>query len=116
MSDVRKEINFCKKVKIPVIGIINNMCILVCPKCKNSSVIFPPIAGGVEKVATEMGIPFLGSIPLDPLIGKCCDNGQSYLQSSPDSPGTKVYIDICDKIKKFCKGKNANGHTEINIP
>nr|CAB3264475.1 cytosolic Fe-S cluster assembly factor NUBP1 homolog [Phallusia mammillata] len=114
LSDVRKEINFCKKVGIPVVGIIDNMSILVCPKCKNSSVIFPPIAGGVEKVAVEMGIPFLGSIPLDPLIGKCCDNGQSYLESSPDSPATKAYLNICNKIKKFCEEAQTNGQNEMD--
>ncbi|XP_002132093.2 cytosolic Fe-S cluster assembly factor NUBP1 homolog [Ciona intestinalis] len=106
LLDVRKEINFCKKVNIPIIGIIENMSMFVCPKCKKSSIIFPPVENGVSGVAQSMEIPFLGSIPLDPLIGKCCDNGNSYLQLHPDAAGTVAYKNISQKIKDYCISLN----------
>uniref|UniRef100_H2Z248 Cytosolic Fe-S cluster assembly factor NUBP1 homolog n=1 Tax=Ciona savignyi TaxID=51511 RepID=H2Z248_CIOSA len=101
LLDVRKEINFCKKVNIPIIGIIENMGAFVCPNCKKSSIIFPPTENGVKGVAKSMEIAYLGSIPLDPLIGKCCDSGQSYLQS-PHAQGTLSYKNISNQIKDYC--------------
>ncbi len=70
MQDVRKEINFCKKVGVKIIGVIENMSGFVCPKCTKESMIFAPSAGGAKKMCQDMNVPFLGSIPLDPRIGK----------------------------------------------
>jgi len=103
LSDVRKEINFCKKVNIPVMGLIENMSYLMCPKCGLSSAIFPSIRGGVSGAAEEMDVPFLGSIPLDPLIGRCCDTGKSYLEASSNSPAAVVYRNVASSIKAFCE-------------
>ena len=50
LQDVRKEINFCRKVSLPVLGIVENMSQFVCPKCKLSSTILPASSGGAEKL------------------------------------------------------------------
>lgn len=55
LSDVRKEINFCKKVNVPVLGVIENMSTFICPKCSTHSQIFPAASGGAQKMAQEMG-------------------------------------------------------------
>ncbi|XP_052068406.1 cytosolic Fe-S cluster assembly factor NUBP1 homolog [Mytilus californianus] len=102
LQDVRKEIGFCRKVNLPIIGVVENMSGFVCPKCKTESQIFPPTTGGGEKMAAEQNIPFLGKLPLDPRIGQCCDEGKSYLTTVPDSPATKAYIDIINRIQKYC--------------
>lgn len=102
LQDVRKEINFCRKVSLPVIGVVENMSGFVCPKCKNRSEIFPPTTGGGEKMAADMGVPFLGKLPLDPRIGKCCDEGKSFLTEVPDSPATLAYKTIIQKIIDCC--------------
>ncbi|KAJ1557712.1 Cytosolic Fe-S cluster assembly factor nubp1, partial [Nowakowskiella sp. JEL0078] len=68
LQDVRKEINFCKKVKIPILGVVENMAGFVCPNCKNTSAIFAPTTGGARKMAEDAKVPFLGSIPIDPRI------------------------------------------------
>jgi hypothetical protein len=60
LLDVRKEINFCKKVGLPIIGVIENMSGFVCPKCKTETKIFPPTTGGAQKMCQEMDVPFLG--------------------------------------------------------
>ncbi|XP_032242691.2 cytosolic Fe-S cluster assembly factor NUBP1 homolog isoform X2 [Nematostella vectensis] len=102
LLDVRKEISFCKKVRLPVIGVVENMSVFVCPNCKKESQIFPPTTGGAEKMAVEMKVPFLGRIPLDPRIGRACDEGKSFLSEIPDSPATSSYKDIIEKIVKYC--------------
>eukprot|EP00002_Diphylleia_rotans_P016908 TRINITY_DN3286_c0_g1_i1.p1 TRINITY_DN3286_c0_g1~~TRINITY_DN3286_c0_g1_i1.p1 ORF type:complete len:284 (-),score=52.59 TRINITY_DN3286_c0_g1_i1:468-1319(-) len=75
LLDVRKEINFCKKVNIPILGVVENMSGFVCPKCTNQTEIFPPTTGGALKMCTEMGLTLLGRIPIDPNLARCCDLG-----------------------------------------
>uniref|UniRef100_A0A7S1YDJ3 Cytosolic Fe-S cluster assembly factor NUBP1 homolog n=2 Tax=Sexangularia sp. CB-2014 TaxID=1486929 RepID=A0A7S1YDJ3_9EUKA len=76
LADVRKQLAFCRKVKVPVIGLVENMAGFVCRKCGTTSVIFPPSAGGVGALAAAENIPLLGSLPLDPAIGQRCDTGR----------------------------------------
>ncbi|KAJ3117565.1 cytosolic Fe-S cluster assembly factor nbp35 [Phlyctochytrium bullatum] len=101
LQDVRKELNFCKKVGIPVLGVVENMAAFVCPKCEKSSNVFPATSGGASKMAEEFGVPFLGSIPLDPRIGMSCDSGRSFLDEFRDSPATQAYLKIVTEIKKL---------------
>ncbi|EPE06048.1 cytosolic fe-s cluster assembly factor nbp35 [Ophiostoma piceae UAMH 11346] len=86
LLDVRKEIDFCRKAGIRVLGIVENMSGFVCPKCRHESQIFRATTGGGRGLAKEMGIPFLGAVPLDPRIGMACDYGESFFDSYPDSP------------------------------
>ncbi|KAK2097604.1 hypothetical protein P7K49_023055 [Saguinus oedipus] len=68
LQDVRKEISFCRKVKLPIIGVVENMSGFICPKCKKESQIFPPTTGGAELMCKDLEVPLLGRVPLDPLI------------------------------------------------
>ncbi|KLU82704.1 cytosolic Fe-S cluster assembly factor NBP35 [Magnaporthiopsis poae ATCC 64411] len=86
LLDVRKEIDFCRKAGIRVLGLVENMSGFVCPGCKHESQIFRATTGGGRALAKEMGIRFLGSVPLDPQIGMACDYGESFFDSFPDSP------------------------------
>jgi Mrp family chromosome partitioning ATPase len=81
VSDVRKSIMFCRKVELPVLGVIENMSGFVCPHCGETSDIFK--RGGGETMCTEMAVPFLGRIPLDPQIVLAGDGGEpfAYLRS-----------------------------------
>ena len=65
---------------------------------QTESQIFPPTTGGAEKMASDMGVPFLGRLPLDPRIAKCCDEGKSFLSEVPDSPAAKAYAAIIKGI------------------
>ncbi|KAF9973886.1 cytosolic Fe-S cluster assembly factor nbp35 [Actinomortierella ambigua] len=98
LQDVRKEIDFCRKVKIPILGVVENMAGFVCPSCKGESVIFPPTTGGAKKMCEDTNTRFLGSIPLDPRIAKSCDQGLPFMDEYPDSPATKAYQEIIAKI------------------
>lgn len=99
LQDVRKEIDFCRKVGIPVLGLVENMSGFVCPNCHGESMIFPPSTGGAEALAKETGIELLGRIPLDPRIAKSCDMGLSFLEEYPDSPACQAYDDIIEKLR-----------------
>lgn len=63
-SDVRKELDFCKKTGIRVIGIVENMSGFVCPNCSECTYIFSK--GGGQVLAQDFGVEFLGSVPIDP--------------------------------------------------
>uniref|UniRef100_A0AAY5EWI9 AAA+ ATPase domain-containing protein n=1 Tax=Electrophorus electricus TaxID=8005 RepID=A0AAY5EWI9_ELEEL len=94
LQDVRKEIRFCQKVKLPIIGVVENMSGFVCPKCKNTSQIFPPTTGGAQRMCEDLSLPLLGQVPLDPRIGRNCDQGKSFLNEVPESPASMTYRTI----------------------
>ncbi|KAI8911508.1 P-loop containing nucleoside triphosphate hydrolase protein [Gorgonomyces haynaldii] len=100
LQDVRKEINFCKKVGIRIIGVVENMSGFVCPNCTVETPIFAPSTGGARQMCQQMDVPFLGSIPIDPRIAKSCDFGESFLDLYPQSPASVAYVNIIDKIKQ----------------
>ncbi|ORY51923.1 P-loop containing nucleoside triphosphate hydrolase protein [Rhizoclosmatium globosum] len=102
LQDVRREIDFCRKVGVPMIGVVENMASFVCPKCDKSSVIFPATSGGARGLAIEQNIPFLGSIPLDPRIGISGDFGESFVDQYQDSPAYAAYASIISSISAFC--------------
>ena len=101
LLDVRKEIDFCKKAGINILGIVENMSGFVCPSCTHESKIFKATTGGGAKLASELGLAFLGEVPLDPRIGKACDMGLSFVDEEPNSPATKAIMDIVGKIRKL---------------
>ena len=76
-ADVRKSINFCHQLKLAVLGVVENMSGFVCPKCGTVTDIFKN--GGGERMAADMGVPFLGRIPLDPAVAQACDDGQPFV-------------------------------------
>ncbi len=94
LLDVRKEITFCKKVGLPIIGVIENMSGFVCSTCKFESEVFPRTTGGGEKMCADMDVRFLGKIPLDPIIGQCSDEGRSFVKDYQFSPASIAYKNI----------------------
>ncbi|XP_070617584.1 cytosolic Fe-S cluster assembly factor NUBP1 isoform X2 [Erythrolamprus reginae] len=102
LQDVRKEISFCRKVKLPVIGVVENMSGFVCPKCKNESQIFPLTTGGAETMCRSLNVPLLGKMPLDPQIGKSCDRGHSFLAEAAQSPAARSCRTIIQRIQDYC--------------
>lgn len=105
LLDVRKEIDFCRKVQIPVLGVVENMAAFVCPKCKVQSEIFPAATGGAKKMAADLNVPFLGSLPLDPLLARACDEGKNFLTEMPHSPAAVAFASILHGITTACESK-----------
>ncbi|XP_034942914.1 cytosolic Fe-S cluster assembly factor NUBP1 homolog [Chelonus insularis] len=106
LLDVRKEIDFCRKVKIPILGVIENMSTFVCPKCKNSTEIFPALTGGAQQMSKDLKVEFLGSIPLDPLLARCCDEGKNVFTEMPESPAIIEFKKLVTRIIEQCEYKD----------
>ena len=100
LLDVRKEVDFCRKAGIPILGIVENMSGFVCPGCQHESQIFRPSTGGARRLAEDEEIPFLGAVPLDYRIGMACDYGQSFLDAYPESPASKAIVQVVRNVSK----------------
>lgn len=96
LADVRKSINFCKIVKMDIFGLVENMSGYVCPHCGKSIDMFG--TGGGERTAASYGLNFLGRIPLDPNVVKCGDEGVPYQEKYTDSPVTKAFGEVTEKM------------------
>jgi Mrp family chromosome partitioning ATPase len=95
-DDVRRSINFARKLNLPVIGVIENMSGLTCPECGARIDVFG-LHGG-DAMGRQMGVPVLGSIPVDPGIVQFGDRGDldGYLRS--DAPGARAFIRVVERI------------------
>ena len=96
--DAIKAIKFIEKLELPVIGIIENMSGLVCPHCGDTIDIFG--RGGGEKAARELGVPYLGAIPLDPAMVKAGDEGRPYVLRHADTPTWKAVDAVMENVVK----------------
>jgi Mrp family chromosome partitioning ATPase/predicted Fe-Mo cluster-binding NifX family protein len=129
LADVRKSINFCSQLNLPVAGLVENMSGYACPKCGNVDDLFG--SGGGEKVAAEMNVPFLGKIPLDPKVVVAGDQGKPFLAGDESSPTAEAYKVVLDNLELLLAEppalsrrspedvalpKNADGVTRFAIP
>jgi len=105
VADVRRSVSFCEKVSLPVVGIIENMSGLVCPHCKEMIPLFK--TGGGEVLAHEMNVPFLGSIPIDPEIVECGDNGTPYAHRFAERLAANKFAAIVGRIMAGSPGKQS---------
>jgi Mrp family chromosome partitioning ATPase len=101
LLDVRKEIDFCRKAGIRILGLVENMSGFVCPNCAHESQIFRATTGGGRRLARDMDIPFLGAVPLDPRVGMACDYGESFVDGFPDSPASKALGEIVREVSRL---------------
>lgn len=99
---VRRSINFAKVLKIPVIGIIENMSGFVCPNCGAYINVFSK--DGSSKISKEMNVPLLGSVPLDPRISESGDKGVPFMLQYRDSVFSKAFGEIVEKVEEFLYG------------
>jgi len=140
MADVRKELNFCKKTNVPVLGVVENMAAIRipvssltffkrgdsdggeedggvvnvtsdvfdklgrhCPEILDMMAVaevFAPSFGGPKVMAENFGVPYLGAIPLDPNLLKCCEEGLSFVECFGNSPAVKPLNKVCDEVLK----------------
>lgn len=111
LLDVRKEIDFCRKAGIKVLGVVENMSGFVCSNCKHQNQVFKATTGGARQLAKETCIPFLGAVPLDPRIGMSCDYGESFFDHFPDSPACTALRNTVERIKQ-----EAGIHDDHHLP
>jgi len=98
-DDVRRSVSFCRQVNLPALGIIENMSGFVCPHCGKESAPFK--SGGGQALAAEMGVPFLGRIPIDPDVVTASDEGRPFVLAHPDSAATRAFLAAVEPIKNM---------------
>lgn len=101
LIDSRKAVRFSQALRIPVLGIIENMSGMTCPHCGKSIDLFK--VGGGKKAAIELRVPFLGSIPVDPKIVEACDSGQAYVIDFAALPAAQALHEIVETILRRTK-------------
>jgi ATP-binding protein involved in chromosome partitioning len=102
---VKKAITFARQMNVPIFGVVENMSGMVCPHCGKLIDVFSK--GGGAKVAEEMSVHFLGSIPMDPKISEDSDKGRPFIVEHPDSPASDAFKNIIQQIREQVeKGKS----------
>lgn len=102
--DSRKSLGFAKKLRLPVLGLVENMSGFICGNCGETTHIFKQ--GGGKATAQEYDIPFLGEIPLEPSIALAGDSGRPYLADFAESATGKAFASVIS---------NLTGHIETLI-
>ena len=114
LLDARKGLNMFKRVEVPVLGIIENMSYFLCPHCGERTEIFTH--GGARKAAGQMGVDFLGEIPLEMSIREGSDTGRPVVASRQDSPQANAYHAIADALwEKVAEGAGQKAAPEIIV-
>uniref|UniRef100_A0A1I7VMB4 Cytosolic Fe-S cluster assembly factor NUBP1 homolog n=1 Tax=Loa loa TaxID=7209 RepID=A0A1I7VMB4_LOALO len=100
LLDVRKEINFCRRTKINVLGVVENMSSYICPCCSNVLQLFPRTTGGAEAMCKELSVPLLASLPFDSRMAGCVDAGEDYFEKYHYSILAKEFKKLAQLISK----------------
>ncbi len=96
LLDGRKCVDFTRQIKVGVVGLVENMSGFSCPHCGKEIEIFK--SGGGQAAAKELGIPFLGRIPLDPRMVVSGDEGRPFVDEHPDAEAARALREIIRKI------------------
>jgi Mrp family chromosome partitioning ATPase len=96
LADVRKSINFCRKVDMNILGLVENMSGLFCPHCSEFIPIFK--TGGGLRTSKAMNVRFLGELPFDPAVVDGGDQGKPVLNSQVDTPFVKAVNNLVDSV------------------
>ncbi|XP_053450704.1 iron-sulfur protein NUBPL isoform X1 [Nycticebus coucang] len=96
LMDAHKGAEMFRKVHVPVLGLVQNMSVFQCPKCKHKTHIFG--ADGARKLARTLGLDILGDIPLHLNIREASDAGQPIVFSQPESDEAKAYLKIAVEV------------------
>ncbi len=102
LIDARRGIAMFRRVNVPVLGIVENMSMFICPHCGERSDIFGH--GGARAEAERLGVPFLGEVPLAIVIREKSDSGQPVVATAPDSPLAQCYRDIAARVRDGLRG------------
>jgi ATP-binding protein involved in chromosome partitioning len=100
LEDATKAISMFDKLKVPVFGVVENMSYFVCPHCGERTDIFGH--GGARAAAQELGLEFLGEIPLDAQTRAAGDEGVPIIQSQPDSLQAEAFMALAEKVAGRC--------------
>jgi ATP-binding protein involved in chromosome partitioning len=107
LIDARKGLKMFEKVGIPILGVVENMSLHICPKCGHESHIFG--SGGARRMCTEYGMELLGQLPLDESIREQADSGKPTVVADPDGKAAEIYR----RIARRCAVKIAESQKDM---
>jgi ATP-binding protein involved in chromosome partitioning len=105
----KRGVKMFAQVNVPVLGIIENMSGFTCPECGHMTRIFK--TGGGKDLADNLGLPFLGALPLDPEIMVSGEEGAPLVTRDPDSPAARAFLDLAASVKKASAMISGSGDT-----
>ena len=95
LIDARKGVRMFQEVNVPILGIVENMSSLTLP---DGSKMYPLGQGGGAKLANEIGVPFLGEIPIDAAVSQCGDAGEPIVRKQPNHPVALAYLALAQTV------------------
>ena len=96
LEDVMRSAHMFERLRVPLVGVVENMSYYVCPHCGERDEIFS--YGGGRKAAEDLGVPFLGEVPLNVAIRTGGDAGVPIVRGAPQSPQTKAFAEIAENV------------------
>ncbi|GAQ93358.1 putative iron-suflur protein required for NADH dehydrogenase [Klebsormidium nitens] len=109
LIDARRGANMFRKVEVPILGLVENMSYYQCPNCGHREHVFGE--EGARKTADEMGMEFLGEVPLHISIRETSDHGRPIVASSPDSGSANIYGAIAGRLAEKLRQKGTDEDT-----
>ena len=100
LEDAAKAVSMFDKLNVPVFGIIENMSYFVCPHCNERTEVFGH--GGARSAAEDLGLEFLGELPLDPATRVAADKGAPIVETAPESSQSAAFIDVAKQVAARC--------------
>jgi ATP-binding protein involved in chromosome partitioning len=100
LEDAAKAVGMFDKLNVPVFGVIENMSYFICPHCGERSDIFGH--GGARSAAEDLGLEFLGELPLDPATRQAADAGEPIVSAQPESPQAAAFLDVAKQVAARC--------------
>jgi ATP-binding protein involved in chromosome partitioning len=108
LEDARKAVNMFEQVRVPILGLVENMSYLVCPHCNERIDVFS--TGGGKRTAEAMHIHFLGEVPLDPDVRVGGDSGKPVTVRDADDPHAAVFIRMAERlVERAAEASGAHG-------
>jgi len=104
LIDARKAVAMFRKTAVPILGVVENMSVFICPDCGHAHHIFGE--GGARQTAAQLGAPFLGEIPLLPRIRETSDAGTPVMVESPDGPEAKAFAAVAEKVAAMLESED----------
>ena len=96
VGDVRRELTFCRKANLKILGIVENMSGFVCPNCSECTNIFS--SGNGQKLAEHANVPFLGAVPIDPNLSMSAEKGSNFMEEFKSSPAAEIFRNLIGQI------------------
>ncbi len=109
LIDARKGLQMFRNLKVPILGLVENMSFFECPNCQHRTEVFRH--GGGKNTAEQLEVPFLGHVPLDPAVVLGGDEGLPVVKRDPESAAAKALVEVARSVRE-----QAAGHESSKIP